>query len=68
MLVLTRKKGERIHIGDDITVVITKIDGGRVGVGIEAPAQVRIERKEIAEKKRQPVACSAAMEPELTTV
>ena len=47
MLVLSRKPGERIHVGDDITIVITKISGNRVSVGIEAPGDVRIVRGEL---------------------
>lgn len=44
MLVLTRKKGERILIGDGITVVINQVSGNRVVVGIEAPSQTSIQR------------------------
>lgn len=47
MLVLTRKVGEKLHIGDDITVTITQIKGNRVKVGIEAPGNVRIVRGEL---------------------
>lgn len=47
MLVLTRKVGERIHIGDDITLVVTKSAGNRVTLGIEAPKDVRIIRGEL---------------------
>jgi len=44
MLVLSRKVGERIVIGDNVTVVINRIVGSRVSVGIEAPTDVRIVR------------------------
>lgn len=47
MLVLTRKVGEKILIGDDITVVVTKSAGNRVTLGIEAPKDVRIVRGEL---------------------
>ncbi len=47
MLVLTRKIGERIRIGDDITLVVTKMAGNRVTLGIEAPKDVRIVRGEL---------------------
>ncbi len=47
MLVLTRKVGERIQIGDDIIVVVTKSAGNRVTLGIEAPRDVRIVRGEL---------------------
>lgn len=47
MLVLSRKVGERIQIGDNITVVINRIAGNRVTIGIEAPHDLRIVRKEL---------------------
>ena len=47
MLVLTRKHGQRIMIGDDITVVVNRLSGNRVAIGIEAPDDVRIIRGEL---------------------
>ncbi|PYZ95849.1 carbon storage regulator [Alteribacter lacisalsi] len=47
MLVLTRKKDEAIKIGTDIEVRIIEVDGGQVKIGIEAPKNVEIHRKEI---------------------
>lgn len=47
MLVLTRKIGEAINIGKDIRITVTKINGGRVGIGIEAPTSVLISREEL---------------------
>jgi carbon storage regulator len=47
MLVLTRKKGESIMIGDQIELVIVSIEGDQVKVGINAPRQVEIYRKEV---------------------
>ncbi|RLT08877.1 MAG: carbon storage regulator [Planctomycetota bacterium] len=47
MLVLTRKVGERIQIGDQITVSVIRIQNGKVRIGIEAPDDVRIRRDEI---------------------
>lgn len=52
MLVLSRKKDEKIMIGNDITVTITEIRGDKVRVGIEAPADVPVDRQEVAEKKK----------------
>lgn len=51
MLVLSRKIGEKIVIGDNIVLVITKIQGNRVVVGVEAPADVKIMRSEIVKEK-----------------
>lgn len=48
MLVLTRKLGEAIRIGDDIEVVVTQIGHNRIRIGIDAPPVVRIRRHELA--------------------
>ncbi len=48
MLVLTRKLQEKIHIGDQVTITIVRIQGNTVRVGIEAPKTVRVIRGEIA--------------------
>ena len=47
MLILTRKMGESILIGDDIEVVITSIDQNKVRVGIKSPPQIPIYREEL---------------------
>ena len=48
MLVLTRKVGERIQLGDKITVTLVKISGNVVRIGIEAPPDVSVVRQELA--------------------
>ncbi|MEX2170351.1 MAG: carbon storage regulator [Pirellulales bacterium] len=47
MLVLSRKAGERIHLGDDITLEVRRVAGNRVTLAIEAPRNVRILRGEL---------------------
>jgi carbon storage regulator len=47
MLVLNRKIGEQIVIGDDIVVTVVKVQGKQVRIGIEAPLSVSIRRKEL---------------------
>ena len=47
MLVLTRKAGERLVINDNITVIVHRIAGNRVTIGVEAPNDVRIVRGEL---------------------
>jgi carbon storage regulator len=49
MLVLSRKVGEQIVIGDNITVVVNKVTGNRISLGISAPSDVRIVRGELKE-------------------
>jgi carbon storage regulator len=53
MLVLSRKKGESIMIGDHIEVKIISIDGDQVKIGIEAPKTVKVHRSEIFESIQQ---------------
>lgn len=48
MLVLSRKLGETIKIGDDIFITIVDIDNVKVRVGIEAPKSVKVHRLEVA--------------------
>ncbi|MCW8965135.1 MAG: carbon storage regulator CsrA [Candidatus Pacearchaeota archaeon] len=50
MLVLTRKLGESIRIGDNIVVKIVDLDGRHVKLGIEAPKNVSVNREEIYER------------------
>lgn len=47
MLVLTRKPGDRILVGDDIIITVLDSRGDGVRIGIEAPAGVRIHREEV---------------------
>lgn len=47
MLILSRKKGERILIGDDIEICIVQVGSENVRVGIEAPRDVIISREEL---------------------
>lgn len=50
MLILTRKVGESINIGDDITITILGVSGQQVRVGINAPKDVAVHREEIYQR------------------
>ena len=50
MLVLTRKLGEGIVIGDDVTITIVEMKGGNVRIGIDAPRSKKIYRQEIFDR------------------
>ncbi len=52
MLVLTRKADQSIMIGDDIEIFVSSIDGNAVRIGIKAPKDVKILRKETFEEVR----------------
>ena len=47
MLVLSRKVGERIQVGDEITITVVRIAGGSVRLGVEAPKTMPIAREEL---------------------
>ncbi len=47
MLILTRKIGETIIIGDNITIIILGIKGNQIRIGINAPKEISVHRKEI---------------------
>ncbi len=51
MLVLSRKVGEKILIGDEIVVTVVRLAQGVVRIGVEAPTDLLIVRKEILEKR-----------------
>jgi len=50
MLVLTRKAGEGIFIGDDVTIKIIEMKGGAVRIGIDAPKGKKIYRQEVYDR------------------
>ena len=54
MLVLSRKAGEKLVIDGNITLQIVKIQGNRITLGIEAPADVKILRGELTQPKAKP--------------
>ncbi len=54
MLVLSRRVGERILIGDDICVTVVRVTQGVVRLGIEAPDKMAIVREEIKDRQEQP--------------
>jgi len=58
MLVLSRKKNESIVINDDITIVVVEIAGDKVRLGVEAPKEVPVHRREVYDaihrKRRDP--------------
>ena len=57
MLVLSRKQGQKLIIGDNIEIVIVEIRGDRARLGIDAPTDVSIHREEVHERLRRGKEC-----------
>jgi carbon storage regulator len=62
VLILSRKRGERIHIGDRITITVVEAHRNRIKIGIDAPEEFRIVRGELNQWLEPPIrkAASAA--------
>ena len=50
MLILTRRVGQKIVIGDDVTVTVLSVKGNQVRIGIDAPRDVSVNREEIYQR------------------
>jgi carbon storage regulator len=53
MLILTRRAGETLRIGDDVEVTVMAVNGSQVRIGIKAPRSVAVDREEIAVRKQR---------------
>jgi carbon storage regulator len=62
MLILSRKRGEKVVIGLGVTVTVLEVVGGRVRLGFEAPGQVGIFRGELAPRRDLDAAAGAGKE------
>jgi carbon storage regulator len=68
MLIVARRKGQRIRIGDNIEVIVTEISRGEVRLGIVAPKQVSVVREEVrraVEEANRAAAASSTMDAEI---
>ncbi len=63
MLVLSRKPGEQLRIGTDVTVTLLEVSGNRVRLGIEAPRQVAVLRDELQDVSAPARPRTAAAQP-----
>jgi len=67
MLILTRRRGESIVIGGEIEVTLLQVQGDQVRLGITAPKEVSVHRKEVLEQIRAENIAAAGAEPEQLT-
>lgn len=65
MLVLRRKVGETVQIGDDIEVTVLAVEGDRVKLGMQAPLDVEIVRKELLDEVTEENKRASAVKPSL---
>ena len=65
MLVLSRKKNESIVINNDITIVVVEIRGDKVRLGVEAPKEVPVHRREVYEAIRRNAGLTQSEAPEV---
>ena len=63
MLILTRKSGEGIRIGDSVTLRVIEIRGNQVRLGVDAPKNVSVHREEVYELIRQQNTLAARSSP-----
>jgi carbon storage regulator len=64
VLIITRRRGEKIMLGDDIVIEVIEVSGSTVRVGIHAPRSVAVYREEIWRALRDEDAAAAATDPE----
>ena len=53
MLILTRKVGESLLIGDDVSITILNVRGNKVKIGVKAPKEISVHREEIYQRIKQ---------------
>ena len=65
MLILTRRVGETLMIGDEVTVTVLGVKGNQIRVGVNAPKDVAVHREEIYERIRKEQAENVALVAEV---
>lgn len=68
MLILTRKLGETIHIGDDIKIIVLDVKGNNLRIGVEAPLHIPVHRGEIYQMIKEQNMQAAAIDKTLPDI
>lgn len=63
MLILTRRVGESLMIGDDVSVTVLRVKGNQVRLGVDAPSTVSVRREEVSQRARPGAAVVAGDAP-----
>ena len=66
MLIITRRPGEKIMIGDDVVVEVIEVSGSNVRIGIAAPKSVPVYREEIWTAVKEENAAAASTSPDIS--
>ena len=68
MLILTRRPGESVKIGDDITITVLGVRGNQLRLGFTAPQNVAVHREEVYERIRAASRAVQATSPEIVAI
>ena len=55
MLILSRRVGERVVIGEDISITVLRVKGNQVRLGVEAPKNIAVQREEVSDRSKPEV-------------